>query len=201
MTKRLLLLCLLIAGLLGVSDVKATDVYYLTSSYDETTGELTETKTNQASATDVSKSTTELSNGNYYYVSGAVTISDRVTVTGNVTLILADDAELTCSVGIDVQSEGSLTITVGGESKTFKGTGTLAATVGEDEYGAGIDCDNSSVTISGGKVTATGSEYAAGIDCDNSSVTISGGKVTATGQDAAGIDCDNSSVTISWRRR
>ena len=49
-------------------------------------------------------------NPKWYVVKEAVTINDRITVTGNVHLILADNAKLQAKQGIDVSKGNSLTI-------------------------------------------------------------------------------------------
>ncbi len=61
------------------------------------------------SATVVDGSTTSWGEG-WYVVSTDITISSRITVTGNVNLILADGATLTASAGITVAQGDSLTI-------------------------------------------------------------------------------------------
>jgi len=108
MNKRIFCLCLLIVGLLGVSDVKADtqQVYYNEVKENATTISVSDNKVDATIVTSDTKELNSYTSTSYYYVSEDVTISDRVKVTGNVTLILADYAELTCSGGIDVQSEG-----------------------------------------------------------------------------------------------
>ena len=134
-------------------------------------------------------------NGGWYVVNSDVTIENRVTVTGDVRLILADGCTLTVNGGIQVTVGDSLTI-YGQEN----GTGALITTGDDGKAGIGGGEDNSSgmigggidggtVTINGGTVTATGGAYAAGIGGGSSTlsggnggnVTITGGTVTATG--------------------
>jgi uncharacterized repeat protein (TIGR02543 family) len=117
-----------------------------------------------------------------YTVSGNVTLSERVTVTGDVTLNLSEGANLICSKGIEVANKNRLTI---------NGPGTLTADPPGE--GAGIggtgnansgsnDCGY--VTINGGTIKATGSNWAAGIGGSTSgsggTVIINGGDITAT---------------------
>ena len=138
--------------------------------------------------------------GAWYVVNSDVTISERITVTGNVHLILADDCTLTASDGITVSSGNSLTIY--GQSG---GTGAVTATADSSDAGIGGGRDSSgdsddgeacgTVTINGGNVTATGNDYGAGIgggggDVGGSgaTVTINGGVVKASGSSyGAGI--------------
>ena len=117
-----------------------------------------------------------------------------ITVSGDVNLVLADDASLTVvgatkKAGVNVASGNSLTIF--GQAE---GTGTLTASgYGTDGYsagGAGIGGDDHEncgiVTINGGTINATGSQYTgAGIGGgyygNGGTVTINGGTVVATG--------------------
>ena len=104
-------------------------------------------------------------------VNGDITISSRISVTGDVHLILADGCKLTANVGIGVS--GSLIIY--GQSTDNTSMGKLAAT--GDTGGAAIS--GGTITIHGGTVTATGGNGGAGIS--GAGVTIHGGTVTATG--------------------
>ncbi len=131
-----------------------------------------------ASATEITNQTTL--NAGWYVVNKSVTISGRITVKGDVHLILADGYTLTANAGIGVNSGNSLTIY--GQAK---GTGKLTAKAGT--YNAGIGGTNGAsgqIIINGGNITATGGEYSAGIGGGYSgvgNVTINGGTVTATG--------------------
>lgn len=81
-----------------------------------------------ASATEVTESDStwgDDGNNGWYVVNDDVTISSRITVTGNVHLILADGYTLTASQGINVTDTNSLTIY--GQAE---GTGALTANGG-----------------------------------------------------------------------
>ena len=128
---------------------------------------------------------------NWYVVNDAgVTINGRITVTGDVHLILADGAKLTARWGINVSDGNSLTIY--GQTN---GTGELIAGIknaGVDGHLAGIGGNSresgGTITINGGKVTAQGSYSAAGIGGDGGKITVNGGTVNATGDShGAGI--------------
>ena len=87
------------------------------------------------SATAVTESVTEWGddyNDGWYVVNSTLTISERVTVTGDVHLILADGCTLTASQGINVSVGNSLTIYA-----QDKGTGTLTADGGSSQAGIG----------------------------------------------------------------
>ena len=144
----------------------------------------------------------------WYVVSQSVEISDRITVTGDVHLILSDDCTLTVPNGISVTSGNSLTIY--GQNG---GTGALVAGVdgkGEDyeaamAYKSAIGGNkgntevyaHGNIVINGGNITAYGGFGAAGIGGgfgttnstkENGTITINGGTVNATGGDqGAGI--------------
>ena len=127
-------------------------------------------------------------NNGWYVVNSNVTISTRVTVTGDVHLILADGASLDAAQGVNVGAGNSLTIY--GQSG---GTGKLTATGGGFQAGIGGNSNQSgTITINGGTVTATGGDGGAGIgggkEAEGGTITINGGTVNATGStDAAGI--------------
>ena len=142
----------------------------------------------------VDGSTTAWSDG-WYVVNSNVTIGSRVTVSGEVHLILADGASLTANGGINVAESNSFSVYA---QSVGKNMGTLTVTGGS--YGAGIggrngdrngsSCGN--ITINGGSVAATGGDEAAGIGGgvfgSGGKITINGGNVTATsGNEAAGI--------------
>ena len=142
-------------------------------------------------------SSTKTWNNNTYVTNGDVNIADRITVTGNVTLILTDGYTLTAPNGIEVRVGNSLTIEGG-----TNGTGTLI--IAKNEYSKagigggylkGYSTQYGDITINGGIVNVKGGAYSAGIGGnDNSSIdgngtiTINGGIVNATGGTrAAGI--------------
>ena len=125
-----------------------------------------------------------------------------VTGSGNTTIKLDGDNHLTGGNGIYSNSSGSLTIT-GGENDS------LTAQGGDSRNG--IYSVSGDVTISGGKVTATGGD-STGSDgsggygiYSSSTTTISGGTVTATGGGSTGsnglggrgIYSNSGGVTIS----
>ncbi len=133
---------------------------------------------------------TELSAG-WYVVPGVITNGARITVSGDVNLILCDNSELAATNGIQVTEGNNLAIWA---QSTNSVAGKLTATT-DDKDCAGIGGDRNraggNVTINGGVVTATGGYYGAGIGGGaygaGGSVTINGGEVTATGDYSAGI--------------
>ena len=133
----------------------------------------------------------------WYVVTNTVTIPRRVTVTGDVHLILGDNASLTVKGGIELAEGNSLTIYA--QSTDPATMGKLTANGYSDYAGIGGNCNGiyggsgGNVTIIGGTVTAT-SRNGAGIGGGSGNyggsggnVTISGGIVTATGSNGAGI--------------
>ncbi|MBP3655157.1 MAG: LPXTG cell wall anchor domain-containing protein [Clostridia bacterium] len=150
---------------------------------------VTETEKSVTVYTPVTSATTEMNSG-FYVVDGSVTIAERISVSGNVWLILTDGAELTAPKGMEVNTNAYLSIH--GQTND---TGALTITSTE-ENNAGIGSNSGAMGlgnlyIHGGSITATGGKYGAGIGGGkgaNGVVTIYGGTVDATGgRYAAGI--------------
>lgn len=127
------------------------------------------------SITIVTSEMTTMTSG-IYTVLTDVTISNRITITGNVVLNLGEGATLHAPKGIDVSRDNSLII---------NGPGTLTID-GCDSDKAGIGAKNvGTLTINGGIINVRGGSNGAGI---GGNVYIYGGQVTAVGGSmAAGI--------------
>ena len=110
----------------------------------------------QDSTTDVTAGDTEWTTG-WYVVSGSVNISNRITASGEVHLILEDGDTLKANKGIEVSGENSLTI-----YRQTGQTGELSATGDYDNagIGGGSGSTGGTIIINGGSVTATGSSGA-----------------------------------------
>ena len=145
----------------------------------------------------------------WYVVNSDVIIESRITVSGDVHLILADGCTLTASQGINVPSGSSLTI-YGQESGTGRLTangGTYQAGIGGNKGGLATTAGNNGpITINGGTVAATGGTDGAGIGGGQygkgSQITINGGTVTATGGGqgtgiGGGYNREGSNITIN----
>ena len=148
----------------------------------------TETNPAELTASDITWST------GWYIAEDTLTIPQRVTVSGNVNLILADGCNLTVSGGIRVEGSNSLTI-YGQES----GNGILSATctggdagIGGNKGNLGDGGNGGTITINGGIITASGTNGGAGIGGGSKgntyavggsggNITINGGTVMATG--------------------
>ena len=134
---------------------------------------------------------TENSLGAGWYFVGLPTVAFDHTLHlyGDVNLILADG----CTMNVTGSDESGIAVSV---SLTIYGqtddTGTLNAT--GDGYG--IYTGSGTITISGGRVTATGG-FGDGIYTVNGTITISGGRVTATGGD--GISTYKGTITLGLR--
>ncbi|MDE5781409.1 MAG: MucBP domain-containing protein [Lachnospiraceae bacterium] len=133
--------------------------------------------------TEVMSDTTTWNDG-WYVVIGDVTINSRITVNGNVHLILTDGCSLETQ-GITVNSSDSLSIYA-----QSGGTGSLTATASGEAAGiggSGLNKDGGTITITGGNITAANSGKGPGIGGGNNAsdvtVTIHGGNVNATGGD------------------
>lgn len=132
----------------------------------------------------------------WYVLTTSKTISDRITIGGDVHLVLCDGATLTAEKGIRLEDENKLHIY--GQSAQ---SGELIATGQEQEAGIGGNIHNTGGTleVNGGRITATGGKCAAGIGGGSQgywagsyghggTFIINGGSVTATGGDyGAGI--------------
>ena len=130
--------------------------------------------------TTVTSSTTSWSNG-WYVVNSNVTVSNRISVTGTVYLILCDGYKLTASAGITVTGNNHLVI-YGQDA----GTGALQATGPQSHsgIGGGPSQAGGKLTIHGGNVKASNSSWASGIGGglgkEGGTTTIYGGTVTAS---------------------
>ncbi len=131
--------------------------------------------------------------GGWYVAQGNPEIPRRITVTGEVHLILANGCDLAAVYGIEVSEGNSLTIYAQSDDETM---GTVTAR--GDFSGAGIG-GGGNITINGGNVRAAGGYGGAGIGGGN--ITINGGTVNATSQNGAGIGGgnggDGGQITIS----
>ena len=117
-----------------------------------------------------------------------MTLDQRVTVTGDVHLILADGCTLNANWGINVSNGSSLTIY--GQSSDENTMGKLTAKARDGFNSAGIGGVSGNITITGGNVTATGSGknnsgagagIGGGFAGVGNTITINGGIVKATG--------------------
>ena len=131
-------------------------------------------------------------NAGWHVVNADTTINGRVTVTGNVNLILCDGKTLTVPKGITVSSGNSLTVWAQstGTNMGQLYVGTENGTKSKCEYGdAGIGGSgynaSGAITINGGTIYAAGGDNGAGIGTcawgNGSTITIRGGTVNAIG--------------------
>ena len=131
----------------------------------------------------VTSTTTTLTSGLYYVISN-VTVTERIQVSGDVTLNLGEGATLTANKGIELSKFNSLTIN-GPGALTIDGCDHHKSGIGAFQYG--------NITINGGTVNVTGGTGGAGIGGDyhnesGQAITINGGVVNAQGgMFAAGI--------------
>ena len=159
--------------------------------------------TSQSHAAKQLTSSDEALASGWYVVNEDVAFSNRIVVSGTVNLILADGKTLTASAGVNVPENSSLIIW-GQSSGTGKltaqpGVSNQAAIGGGNEGGEGVNNSAGTITIYGGKVTATswagagiggGGTYVEGGVFHGSSggtVNIYGGTVTAQGGMGAAI--------------
>ncbi len=165
----------------------------------------------------VTADNTQWNNGWYYVVNSDVTINQRISVNGDVKLILTDGHTLTVNGGIHVTGDDRFTV-YGQENGTGKLTATATNNVGAGIGGNGSmttsaqDGENGgTIVIAGGIIEAVGGDRPEDTDSpcggagigngegasNGGSVTIYGGKVNATGGvDNAGIGGDGSTIQI-----
>ena len=197
----ILLTMAMILSLLPVTaGAEGDEVPYLDENGNKTSTapDVTVTEINDENASD--EWSAEENSEAWYVVSGSVTIEDRITVTGEVHLILADGCTLNAEKGISVTAGNSLTIYA--QSAYSTEAGTLDATVYQAARNAGIggddgDAAHGDITINGGNIKAKGGDDAAGIGGGsgsgqgtvNGQITINGGKIEADGgpNNGAGI--------------
>ena len=131
-------------------------------------------------------------NSGWYVVDSDETIGQRVTVSGDVKLILTDGCQLTVNGGIQVSEGNALTIyaqsTAEGSMGRLDAISSNGAGIGGDYYSS----NGGTITINGGAVTANGGSGDAGIGGgvygNSGNITINGGIVNTTGGDnGAGI--------------
>ena len=168
---------------------------------------------NNSNAVVVSSTTTAMQSGCWYVVSEDATVADRITVNGDVNLVLCDGATLTAEQGISVTDGNSLTI-----YSQSGNTGKLVASVPNADgsmYNAAIGGDRDdrahntgtpvkagTINIHGGDINATAVYGAAGIgqarEGEASTINIYGGKITASG--GTGIGGTGATVHLGWCR-
>ncbi|MBQ7706647.1 MAG: hypothetical protein IJT72_02570, partial [Lachnospiraceae bacterium] len=184
----------LMPGLSLTAYATQNKVNYLEGSWDQEKGECAFTENSTDSYTVVDANSTVWGAGTYV-VNSEVTISGRITVNGTANLILCDGAKLTASSGITVEGTNALNIYPGSTAESIEGTGQLIASNANGWYaviGGTPQKTGGTVTIYGGKVTATSGGDAAGIgggaEGAGGAVTVYGGEVTATSRsNGAGI--------------
>ena len=169
-----------------------------TSYVDEggTTHNVTATVLTQSSAASLPGSSTS----SWYVVNSDITLSGvGITRMGDINLILADGKTLTIQGGGISSSTSSVCIY--GQTN---GTGKLSINCSNNSYSAAIHAYNN-VSITGCIVEAK-STNGYGISCGNvvnSTITITGGQVTASGSsNGKGLQAEgnNSTITLGWSK-
>lgn len=189
----------------SVFEEKPVTVSYLSVEWDAEKSEVVE-KTMTVKSSDyrlVHSSTKGLSDGIYVVVSD-VEIGDRITVSGDVTLIIPDGVTLKVDKGITVPEGAKLTV-FGQEQST----GELTIDKNDLDGHAGIGGDDKSgcgeIVIGGGVITAEGGNNSAGIGGGSfnkaGTVTILKGTVYAKGGESGagiggGLNTDGGIISI-----
>lgn len=133
-----------------------------------------------------------------WYVSNANlhTFGDRITINGNVNLILANGNTIECEKGICVPNGSSLTIYAQSTDENIMGKLSAAVAGGNAGIGGNKNDSCGKITINGGYIEAIGAAGGAGIgggmSRDGGEITINGGMITAKVENsAAGIGGGN----------
>ncbi len=154
----------------------------------------------------------------WYVLATDVETIDRISISGNVNMILCDGCTWKAEAGITLEEGASLTLWA---QSNDDGMGALISTGTSGQ--AGIETTGGELAICGGAITASGGENGAGIggnaDAAGGSMTIRGGIVSATGganaqaigrgsgsADSGTLDItkykvgylDNDSQTVDW---
>lgn len=186
-----LCICMVLSMMPGISlPVFAADaVSYVDYTWNEETGVLSSETKSVTEHTEVTGSTTSMSNG-WYVVNGEITISSRITVTGTVHLILVDGAHLTASSGITVNEGNSLYIYAQSSDESTMGKLTAASSTDDATIGGLYKNHAGIIEINGGNIntsmTGSGACIGSSWACGGYHITINGGKVTATNSSGNG---------------
>lgn len=175
------------AMLLLVMMLTATSAWADGISYLDATG----TQQSCTTYTTVESSSTSWNSG-WFVVNSNTTISDRITVSGTVNLILTNNATLTASKGITVGSDATLNIYAQTDDEATMGALVASGANGNANWYAGIggveNTDAGMITINGGQINATG-WCAAGIGSGGGTSTV--GTITINGGIITAQDCKN----------
>ena len=213
----LLLALFLLAGLLPTTVFAAegdvTYLYYDANDANWQTG--TKAASEYAVVTSGNTSWGTAGTTTWYVATDDIAISSRVTVSGDVHLILADNCTLTISGGIQVTGSNALTIygqgNGTGKLNAYAASGSHFAGIGGNVYTTGESWTPvaGTITINGGNITATGDGNGSGIGGGSGggydAITINGGSVIAqsgngrlsSGIGASGGEATSATITIS----
>ena len=166
---------------------------------------------NNSNAVVVSSADSTMQSACWYVVSEDATVAKRISVNGDVNLVLCDGATLTAELGISVTDGNSLTI-----YSQSGNTGTLVAKVPDrvNVYHAAIGGDRDkfesspvkagTITIHGGVINADAhsltEDIGAAHDGEAGTINIYGGKITTSGSHDTGIGGIGATVHLGWCR-
>ncbi len=139
--------------------------------------------TESENATVIEKGVTTFNTG-WYVLKDEFNVVERIKISGDVNIILADGSFLNAMQGIEVNDGNSLTIW--GQSANYKENGRIVAQGPADNAGIGSNSGNSgTITINGGNIVSKGGNASgAGIgggNHGNGIVNINGGYITTYG--------------------
>ena len=159
---------------------------------------------------------TVLDGGTWVVMDEDTIFHERITIKGDVNIILADGKNLTANKGIAVTSKDHSNLSVYAQNQ---GTGTLKAFPDENVFSAGIGGDEGkrscgTINIYGGRIQASGSDLGAAIGGsafgNGGTIGIYGGQVDVQGSRdygeaigfsyAGGGEPHNADIKLSWTR-
>lgn len=159
---------------------------------------------------------TVLDGGTWVVMDEDTIFHERITIKGDVNIILADGKNLTANKGIAVTSKDHSNLSVYGQNQ---GTGTLKAFPDENVFSAGIGGDEGkrscgTINIYGGRIQASGSHLGVAIGGsafgNGGTIGIYGGQVDVQGSRdygeaigfsyAGGVEPHNADIKLSWTR-
>lgn len=140
---------------------------------------------------EIADDATELTSG-FYVIDSNTTLSNRITITGDVSILLADGTDTKIPLGINVPLGSTLTIY--GQTNSTGNLTIDSAEADNTAIGGNDGEDAGTIIINGGTIYTKGGKNAAAIgsgpnkDDANATIVINGGNITAIGSNTSDAD-------------